>query len=174
LLIWAAANYIRVSLIVIRTGLAALIVWLIAQRAAGGWLAAGMLGLGLALPFGRPMATRRKVLAEWEVAVNVAAVLGTALLIGAFGLTARWTPIRLPASAGRLAVGCAAIAATVFLLRGAGQIVRGLLEKTEALPPPSPVDRHEFAEYFLIGTLASPTVAFFTALSLRALIDVLR
>jgi len=46
----------------------------------------------------------------------------------------------------------------------------GVLIAAKGLIRSRELERHEFAEYFLIGTLASITIAFFVGLGLRALV----
>ena len=196
--------------------------------ALGGWpawrLGIFLLLLAGALPLGRKLLAPRRLRAEWELGCNALMLLGAAVIIGTCGLENAWAPMfGIPVS--RLAAISLLAAGTVFLFRGAAEIVRGILEKAESIPllPASvagqamaqefnrgrligylerllimaivmasqfaalgvliaakglirsrELDNHEFAEYFLIGTLASITVAFFVGLGLRALVFPLR
>jgi hypothetical protein len=191
---------------------------------AGGWPAWSLALLALvssgALLAGRRWLSPRGFRAESELAGNTLFVAGAAVLVGTAGLES-YRALALDLPAGRLAAISLVAAGICFLLRGAAEVVRGILEKAESIPlattPPGSqaivrefnrgrligylerllimaivmasqfaalgvlvaakglirsreLDRHEFAEYFLIGTLASITVAFFVGLGLRALV----
>jgi hypothetical protein len=191
---------------------------------AGGWPAwrlALLAGVSsVALLAGRWLLAPRKLRAESELGSNTLFVAGAAVLIGTGGLES-YRALALDLSPGRLAAISLVAAAICFLLRGAAEVVRGILEKAESIPLATAptdgqaivrefnrgrligylerllimaivmasqfaalgvliaakglirsreLDRHEFAEYFLIGTLASITVAFFVGLGLRALV----
>lgn len=209
--------------------------WTVTLRALGGGVLAGVLVGGsagamvgglflvvaLALPTVRAewarrpgRAAYRELRAEWELTANAAFLLPAAVLTGSWNLRLGIGPAGH--DAGRLAVVLLGMAATVFLLRGGTHVVRGVLEKSDTLPPRTGADvdgevRHgltignlerllvfalavvgaygalalvvaakglvralewrsrEMLEYFLVGTLASVTLALFVGLGVGLL-----
>lgn len=172
--------------------------------------------LALALPIVRDAWARRpgraayrELRAEWELTANAAFLLPSAVLAESWNV--RLSFGSAGHDAGRLAVVLVGMAAVIFLLRGGTHVVRGVLEKSDTLPPRTEtgVDgevRHgltignlerllvfalavagaygalalvvaakglvralewrnrEMLEYFLVGTLASVTLAVFTGI----------
>jgi hypothetical protein len=230
-LIWMATNYLvppsppregrgPIGLLLVRALVATGGVLVLAGWRA--WVPALMLlTVSLLLPLVRPAAAGKRRRAEWEIACNSLFLLGAAVAVSRAGLQSRWAPLVPGLAAGQAAVLALVTAAALFLLRGAAEVVRGILEKAESLPAQlegqsatsgaqefnrgrligylerllivaivmasqfgalgvliaakglirsRELERHEFAEYFLIGTLASITVAFFVGLGLRALV----
>lgn len=72
--------------------------------------------------------------AEWEIAVNVVVLGGTALLVGAGGGGLRVAILALPTSATVISAALLTAGGALFLVRGGTHVVRGVLEKGSTLP----------------------------------------
>lgn len=102
----------------------------------GGLLLAGSVVLALVrLRWMRAEATAgRDFRAEWELAVNVVFLAGSALLVGAGRVGLEIAMLELPAPSGWIVGTLLVTAGALFLLRGGTHVVRGILEKTDTLP----------------------------------------
>lgn len=99
-------------------------------------LLAAFLSAGLlALTTCRGRATAAKRAAEWEVFVNVAIVVGAAVITATFDLSVTDPLLILPTTKGRTTAVFASIGAAIFVVAGGTRIVRGVLDKVQALPP---------------------------------------
>lgn len=78
--------------------------------------------------------TLSKYFAEWEVLLNVSFLASVGILIAATHLTVVEPLISLPLRTGQLAAVTIALAAVLFMFGGATHIVRGVLDKANALP----------------------------------------
>jgi len=97
---------------------------------------AGFLALAvLVLTAGRPRFTAAKRAAEWEIAVNATVVIGMAFIVASFAPLVIDPVFVLPMTKGRVAATFAVISAAFFVVGGGTRIVRGILDKVEALPP---------------------------------------
>lgn len=84
-------------------------------------------------------APRKPWLAEWEILLNLSFIVFTGLIVGSAGLTVSAPLVRVPWPEGRLAAVLLGASAVVFVVHGGTYIVRGVLDKSDALPlaPPS-------------------------------------
>jgi hypothetical protein len=78
--------------------------------------------------------TLSKYFAEWEIFLNVSFLGCVSALTAAAHLTVSEPIVRLPLQTGQLAAVTIALAAVTFMFGGATHIVRGVLDKADALP----------------------------------------
>lgn len=71
--------------------------------------------------------------AEWEIALNVLALMVSAFIVGSTEQGLQVTLLALPMSADDLVSLLLAAGAAIFLVRGGSHVVRGVLEKSETL-----------------------------------------
>ena len=181
ILIWAIANYaIRdpmndaddkrevrfwkrrqgwYGLIFARAAVAAIVVSLICRDGALPLVALIVAG-AVALPLLRACIVS-KWCAELEVAATLLVLFGSWEIIASHGLRATWGVIAPPLGSDHVVVMTFVAAAAVFVVNGGTYIVRGMLDKSGALPKLAPpegaaqqqIDVAEFNRGRLIGTL---------------------
>lgn len=118
------------------------VLWISGGHPSGLLLAGLFLTVALSLPLVRMKWARsrggppyREMRAEWELACNAVFLAASALLIGSRSFAPTSFFQRLPMGHGRLAVLLIVASSLVFLIRGGTHVVRGVLEKSDTLPP---------------------------------------